>query len=135
MPGKISKQCRERWHNHLDPKIKKTKWSLEEDLILYILQKNHGNKWTEIAQILEGRAENTIKNHWNASMSKKVGIIQHEIEARLNEACNEAEIEYLSCFAENTEEYPESFKEFFANFQNELLSQLIREVKLQDQQY
>lgn len=83
LPGKISKQCRERWHNHLDPKIKKTKWSLEEDLILYILQKNHGNKWTEISQILEGRAENSIKNHWNASMSKKISSIEAEIENRL----------------------------------------------------
>ena len=72
-------------------------------MILYILQKNHGNKWTEISQILEGRAENTIKNHWNASMSKKLSIIETEIEARLREACEEAEIEYLSCFAENTD--------------------------------
>ena len=39
LPGRIGKQCRERWHNHLDPKIKKTKWSPEEDLILYMLQK------------------------------------------------------------------------------------------------
>lgn len=68
-------------------------------------------------------------------MSKKVGIIQHEIEARLKEACEDAEIDYLSCFAENTEQYPESYKEFFAKFQNELLSTLIHEVKLQDQQY
>ena len=61
-------------------------------MILYILQKNHGNKWTEISQILEGRAENTIKNHWNASMSKKLSIIETEIEARLREACEEADM-------------------------------------------
>ena len=28
------KQCRERWHNQLDPNIKKDGWSEEEDLIL-----------------------------------------------------------------------------------------------------
>ena len=28
------KQCRERWHNQLDPNIKKEGWSEEEDLIL-----------------------------------------------------------------------------------------------------
>jgi len=36
LPGRIGKQCRERWHNHLNPRIKKNEWSLEEELILYI---------------------------------------------------------------------------------------------------
>ena len=27
IPGRIGKQCRERWFNHLDPKIKRTEWS------------------------------------------------------------------------------------------------------------
>jgi myb proto-oncogene protein len=31
LPGRIGKQCRERWHNHLDPNIKKDKWNPEED--------------------------------------------------------------------------------------------------------
>ena len=55
-------------------------------------------------------------------MSKKISTIEAEIDARLKEACEAAEIEYLSCFAENTESYPEYYKEFFAKFQTELLS-------------
>jgi hypothetical protein len=31
LPGRVGKQCRERWHNHLDPVIIKEKWTLEED--------------------------------------------------------------------------------------------------------
>ncbi len=31
LPGRIGKQCRERWHNHLNPDINKQPWSLEED--------------------------------------------------------------------------------------------------------
>ena len=27
LPGRIGKQCRERWHNHLNPDIKKNKWT------------------------------------------------------------------------------------------------------------
>ena len=27
LPGRIGKQCRERWHNHLNPNIKKDNWS------------------------------------------------------------------------------------------------------------
>ena len=32
--GRTGKQCRERWHNQLDPAIKKHHWSAEEDRIL-----------------------------------------------------------------------------------------------------
>ncbi|EGR32388.1 myb-like DNA-binding domain protein [Ichthyophthirius multifiliis] len=31
LPGRIGKQCRERWHNHLNPQIKKDKWTEDED--------------------------------------------------------------------------------------------------------
>lgn len=27
LPGRIGKQCRERWHNHLNPDISKDKWT------------------------------------------------------------------------------------------------------------
>ena len=31
LPGRIGKQCRQRWHNHLNPDIKKQRWTDEED--------------------------------------------------------------------------------------------------------
>lgn len=34
LPGRIGKQCRERWHNHLNPDIKKDRWTEEEDLAI-----------------------------------------------------------------------------------------------------
>lgn len=34
IPGRIGKQCRERWTNHLDPNLKKGGWTHEEDTIL-----------------------------------------------------------------------------------------------------
>lgn len=34
LPGRIGKQCRERWHNHLNPNIKKERWSEEEDIAI-----------------------------------------------------------------------------------------------------
>ena len=30
LKGRIGKQCRERWHNHLNPEIKKTAWTEDE---------------------------------------------------------------------------------------------------------
>ena len=34
LPGRNGKQCRERWHNQLDPSIKRDSWTEEEDRIL-----------------------------------------------------------------------------------------------------
>ncbi|KAA0173866.1 hypothetical protein FNF27_04623 [Cafeteria roenbergensis] len=71
IPGRIGKQCRERWFNHLDPSIKKDPWSAEEDRILEEAQCSIGNKWCEIAKLLPGRSENSVKNRWNSAMRRK----------------------------------------------------------------
>ena len=42
LPGRVGKQCRERWFNHLDPDIKKGDWTPDEDAVLFETQRVRG---------------------------------------------------------------------------------------------
>jgi len=70
------KQCRERWFNHLNPGISKGSWTREEDSMIFEYHKIYGPKWALIAKHLSGRSDNSIKNRWNSSISKRMQIDQ-----------------------------------------------------------
>lgn len=86
LPGRLGKQCRERWHNHLSPDLQKAPWSAEEDRIIVDSVRQLGTKWSEMTRLLPGRTDNAIKNRWNSSQRKlqrkwkKVGLVARKLD-------------------------------------------------------
>ncbi|GAA5969514.1 hypothetical protein JCM11641_008139 [Rhodosporidiobolus odoratus] len=71
MQTRSGKQCRERWHNHLDPSINKSDWTADEIALIRQLHATIGPRWAEMAKHLPGRPDNSIKNQWMQAREKR----------------------------------------------------------------
>ena len=76
-------QCRDRYNNYAHPELDLSPCRAEEVLLLLVLHKQHGNKWTEIADEMSAaaaaaaepgvktrRSENWVKNTYYAKLRK-----------------------------------------------------------------
>lgn len=71
LTARNGKQCRERWLTALDPSIKKSQWTLREDQEFLEQWLKLGNKWREIANIIEGRTESQVKNRFKLILRRE----------------------------------------------------------------
>jgi hypothetical protein len=83
LPGRIAKQCRERWCHHLCPGIRKDPWTPEEDKTIIDAHRALGNRWAVMARLLPGRTDNSIKNRWNSTIKRTLQKEQNVAETLL----------------------------------------------------
>lgn len=65
LPDRTGKQCRERYVNHLNPRLKITDWNALEDSTIFHLYNSLGSHWAKMSKIIPGRTDNGIKNRFH----------------------------------------------------------------------
>ncbi|EAX94250.1 Myb-like DNA-binding domain containing protein [Trichomonas vaginalis G3] len=71
LPGRTSRQCRDRYMNYLEKGLTNEPWSSEDDRLLEQLFAVYGTKWSQIAKYFAGRSSNNIKNRWYTHLQKR----------------------------------------------------------------
>ena len=88
-------------------------------MLLLLIHNKIGNKWSEISKYLKGRTDNTIKNHWNSTMKKKIKFVEQSL---LNK-----KVEFKNRYKENKEDNIE--KLIIEEFMNIIETQMKKVIK------
>lgn len=83
---KTAKQCRDHYANCLDPEIKNSLWTVEEERILLSKYEQFGPHWSRIKSFLPGRTTSMIKNYITMLLKKNGKEVSAEIQVQKNKS-------------------------------------------------
>lgn len=83
---KTAKQCRDHYANCLDPEIKNSLWTVEEEHILMVKFQEYGSHWSKIKKFLPGRTTSMIKNYITMLLKKNGKEVSAEIQVQKNKS-------------------------------------------------
>lgn len=75
MRGRTEKQCRLRYLKYLQPILKRTEWTPNEDAVLFHLVNSIGKKWGLVAKLLTGKTEDATKNRYQFIRGKMENLL------------------------------------------------------------
>ena len=101
---KSSKQCRERWHNQINPVICDEPVTEKEAIQVFALHEQFGNMWSKISDRLQGRTDNVIKNFFLCKLRKLVRCIKKDTGKEVLTATN-VDIEQTLYLLDNLYKY------------------------------
>jgi len=123
-------------------------WTDSEEWILYLLNRDSANKWADIAKFLEGRTDNTIKNHWNSSMKKRINEITNEFYRLFKNKVENMGLDFVGCEPIETNDnnvplhkskvpkgYTLEYIRIMKNFEQVMLNLKTIEMKQQNKEY
>ena len=66
----------------MDEEVKKNPLTDEEERLIFEGHRIHGNKWAEIAKMLNGRTDNAVKNFFYSTLRHQMRKIARKLKGR-----------------------------------------------------
>ena len=86
IPGRNTRQVKERWTNYLSSDVENRPWTSEEDALLYEKQKEYGPKWKRISTFFEKRTDVHVKNRWRLLQRAEMRKLRKQRKLLIQEA-------------------------------------------------
>jgi hypothetical protein len=71
LPGRTSRQVRERYRHYLCPELNLSPWTSEEESLLRSKFEEYGPQWSILKMFFPNRSAVNIKNHWTTMISRQ----------------------------------------------------------------
>lgn len=116
MKTKTAKQCRDHYTNCLDPDIKSSYWSNDEEKILLSKYEQFGPHWSLIKNYLPGRTTLMIKNYVKMLLKKNNDIKQFDCVSVLNSSSDKDQNDFDSSSEDTKEIHPNELAVYDINY-------------------